>query len=77
MLEYAGGLHLDMILVDEGFGTLDPQVLEHALSMLETLQENGRLVGVISHVAELQERIPVQLVVQKTDHGSTASFHVP
>ena len=45
--------------------------------MLETLQENGRLVGVISHVAELQERIPVQLVVQKTDHGSTASFHVP
>lgn len=77
LLEYAGGLHLDMILVDEGFGTLDPQVLEHALSMLETLQENGRLVGVISHVAELQERIPVQLVVQKTDHGSTASFHVP
>jgi exonuclease SbcC len=76
LLEYAGGLHLDMILVDEGFGSLDSQVLDHAMAMLETLQENGRLVGIISHVTELQGRIPTQLVVQKTEHGSTTSFHV-
>jgi exonuclease SbcC len=73
---YAGGLHLDTILVDEGFGSLDPETLDNAMDTLIDLQKGGRLVGIISHVAELKERIPAQLEVIGSDHGSTTVFHV-
>ncbi len=73
----AGGLRLDMILVDEGFGSLDPETLDKAMDTLLALQEGGRLVGLISHVTELQQRIPTQLVVKKTINGSTTEFRVP
>ena len=73
---YAGGIHLDTILVDEGFGTLDPESLDMALKALVDLQKGGRLVGIISHVPELKERIDARLEVTKGRHGSTAAFTV-
>lgn len=74
--EYAGGIRLDAIFIDEGFGTLDAESLDLALRTLTALQSADRLVGIISHVAELAERIPAQLRVTKTDCGSTAAFSV-
>lgn len=71
---YAGGIHLDTILVDEGFGTLDPESLDFALRALIDLQRGGRLVGIISHVPELKERIDTRLEIEVTDRGSVASF---
>jgi exonuclease SbcC len=71
---YAGGLRLDTILVDEGFGSLDPEALDAALAALTDLQANGRLVGIISHVAELEERIPTRLEIIPGEHGSRAEW---
>ncbi len=74
---YAGGIHLETIFVDEGFGTLDPEALEEALKALLGLQSAGRLVGIISHVPELRERIDARLeVTPAADRGSTARFVV-
>lgn len=73
---YAGGIHLDTILVDEGFGTLDPEALDMAIKALVDLQKGGRLVGIISHVPELKERIDARLEVSTGKHGSTAQFRV-
>lgn len=73
---YAGGIWLDTMLIDEGFGTLDPETLDFAISTLLDLQRDGRLVGIISHVPELTERIDARLEVLQTNHGSTAVFHV-
>ncbi len=71
---YAGGIHLDTMFIDEGFGTLDPDTLDVALESLVALQQSGRLIGVISHVPELKQRIPVHLTVQKVERGSRAFF---
>ena len=73
---YAGGLRLDTILVDEGFGSLDPEALDAAISALTMLQESGRLVGIISHVAELEERISTRLEIIPGERGSVAKWHV-
>lgn len=73
---YAGGLHLDTILVDEGFGSLDPDTLDAAITTLMELQAGGRLVGIISHVADLEERIPTKLEIIPGQHGSTTKFIV-
>lgn len=73
---YAGGIRLDTILVDEGFGTLDPEALDSALKTLVDLQKGGRLVGIISHVPELKERIDARLEVTKGRNGSRAAFSV-
>ena len=70
----AGGIQLDTMFIDEGFGTLDTDSLEQAIDILMDLQDHGRLIGVISHVNELKERIPSKLVVQATPEGSTAYF---
>ena len=74
---YAGGMRLDTILVDEGFGTLDPEALELAMRALVDLQNGGRLVGIISHVPELKERIGARLEVIPGERGSRAVFHLP
>ena len=72
---YAGGMHLDMIFIDEGFGSLDSETLDIAIrALLEVQQEGGRLVGIISHVEELRARIPVHLEVLRTANGSKARF---
>ncbi|MFA7067790.1 MAG: SMC family ATPase [Acidaminococcaceae bacterium] len=73
---YAGGVRLDTILVDEGFGSLDEEALDMAIRTLTELQKGGRLVGIISHVAELQERIPTRLEVTPGQQGSIAKFHI-
>ena len=74
---YAGGIHLDAMFIDEGFGTLDPDTLDVAMETLVSLQSQGRLVGIISHVPELQQQIGAHLVVTKTDGGSMAYFQMP
>ena len=68
----AGGIQLDAMFIDEGFGSLDEEALEQAMKALKDLANGNRLVGIISHVAELKERIEKQIVVkkQKAD-GST------
>lgn len=73
---YAGGIRLDTILVDEGFGTLDSEALDMAIRTLTDLQKGGRLVGIISHVSELRERITARLEVIPGQRGSKAVFHV-
>jgi len=73
---YAGGIRLDTICVDEGFGSLDPEALDLAFRALVDLQENGRLVGIISHVPDLRDRIDTRLEVIKDRHGSSARFVV-
>ncbi|MCT4585919.1 MAG: AAA family ATPase [Peptostreptococcaceae bacterium] len=67
---YAGGVSLDTIFIDEGFGTLDPESLDSAISTLIELKEYGRLVGIISHVPELKERIPTRLEIKTSKFGS-------
>ena len=68
-----GGIKLDTIFIDEGFGSLDSETLDDAISTIIE-QSGGRLVGIISHVEELKNQIPVRLEVLKTKTGSTAAF---
>ncbi len=67
---FAGGIEVDAVFIDEGFGSLDHQALEQALETLGTLSVGDRLVGVISHVDALKERISQQLQVSKSVYGS-------
>jgi DNA repair protein SbcC/Rad50 len=67
----AGGVQLDTLFIDEGFGSLDDQTLDEVLDVLDSLRERDRSVGIVSHVADLRRRIPAQLEVVKGRHGST------
>ncbi len=71
-----GGVRLDTMFIDEGFGTLDPEALNSAMNTLIDLQNTGRLVGIISHVPELEERIDARLKVTSSKNGSTAAFEI-
>ncbi|MEG1427935.1 MAG: SbcC/MukB-like Walker B domain-containing protein, partial [Oscillospiraceae bacterium] len=62
---HAGGIKIDTMFVDEGFGSLDGESLELAVKILSDLSGGGRLVGIISHVAELKERIDKKIIVRK------------
>ncbi|MFF0447287.1 AAA family ATPase [Streptomyces sp. NPDC004609] len=66
----AGGVRLDTLFIDEGFGSLDEQTLDEVLDVLDSLRERDRSVGIVSHVADLRRRIPTQLEVVKERHGS-------
>ncbi|MDO4269019.1 MAG: SbcC/MukB-like Walker B domain-containing protein, partial [Eubacteriales bacterium] len=68
----AGGIRLDAMFVDEGFGSLDEDALNQAMKALEGLTEGNRLVGIISHVAELKERIESKILVTRTRNGGGA-----
>ncbi|GAA2150611.1 SMC family ATPase [Nocardioides koreensis] len=70
----AGGADLDTLFVDEGFGSLDADTLDDVMDTLDSLRDGGRVVGVVSHVAEMRDRIPTQLVVTKSRQGSTVSL---
>ena len=70
----AGGTDLDTLFVDEGFGSLDSETLEDVMDTLDTLRDGGRVVGVVSHVPELQTRIPTQLRVHRGRNGSHTSL---
>ena len=72
--QQAGGIQIDALFVDEGFGSLDPDALNKALNALQTLEGNSRMVGIISHVAELEERIPDQLKVSSKEGKSHVSY---
>ncbi len=67
----AGGIKLDTMFVDEGFGSLDDESLDQAMRALQNLTEGNRLVGIISHVSELKERIEKQIVVTKEKSGGS------
>ncbi|WP_371500863.1 SMC family ATPase [Kitasatospora sp. NBC_00374] len=67
----AGGMPLDTLFIDEGFGSLDEHTLEEVMDVLDGLRERDRAVGIVSHVADLRSRIPSQLLVRKHRHGST------
>ncbi|PFO06903.1 ATP-dependent dsDNA exonuclease [Bacillus sp. AFS076308] len=71
---YAGGVSLETMFIDEGFGTLDPESLDQAIEALMDIQSSGRLVGIISHVPELKERIDVRLEVIAGQTGSRTEF---
>lgn len=75
--EESGGHAMEAIFIDEGFGTLDEDALDKTIDALFELQSGGRLVGVISHVAELRDRIAAKLVVSGGEAGSSAHFEVP
>lgn len=65
----AGGIRLDTLFIDEGFGSLDGDTLDVAMRTLDELRQGGRTVGVISHVEAMQEQIPAQLRVRATSSG--------
>ncbi|MCL1914172.1 MAG: SMC family ATPase [Eubacteriaceae bacterium] len=73
---WAGGVEIGCVFIDEGFGTLDTQSLEQALATLESLADADRLVGVISHVDLLSERIDKKIIVEKSASGSSVSIHI-
>ncbi|HCX64756.1 MAG TPA: hypothetical protein DHN33_06055, partial [Eubacteriaceae bacterium] len=66
----SGGIQLEAMFIDEGFGTLDEESLEQAIDVLHQLSEGNRLVGIISHVRELRERIDKKIVVRQNNQGS-------
>ena len=70
-VQMSTGIHLDTLFVDEGFGSLDSSALSKAYQTLAGLTERNRLVGIISHVSELKERIDRQIVVSKGPDGSS------
>ena len=67
----AGGIRIDTMFIDEGFGSLDEESLRQAMKALNDLAEGSRLVGMISHVAELKEKIEKQIVVTKEKTGGS------
>lgn len=70
---YAGGIEVNTLFIDEGFGTLDQESLQQAIQTLMQLQEeSGRLIGIISHVEELKQQIPVHLEITTTDEGGSS-----
>ena len=69
-------VRVDSLFLDEGFGTLDEETLETALSTLSCMQQNGKLIGVISHVPALQERIMTRITVEKLTGGRSV-IHGP
>ncbi len=70
--ENAGGVAIETLFIDEGFGTLDPEALESAVAMLQGLTARGKLIGLISHREELKQALPRQIIVEKSSRGSRA-----
>jgi exonuclease SbcC len=65
------------LFVDEGFGSLDGDSLDTVIEVLRSLQDGGRMVGVISHVQELKDALPNGITIASTNHGSVATIHYP
>ncbi|MGI1805339.1 AAA family ATPase [Exiguobacterium sp. TDN 0502] len=74
--EASGGVSLETMFIDEGFGTLDPESLEQAIETLLSIQASGRMVGIISHVQELKSRVDAKIEVKQGKTGSTIKLVV-
>ncbi|MGX9808063.1 AAA family ATPase [Exiguobacterium acetylicum] len=74
--EASGGVSLETMFIDEGFGTLDPESLEQAIETLLSIQASGRMVGIISHVQELKSRVDAKIEVKQGKTGSTIALVV-
>ncbi|PHV71560.1 hypothetical protein CS063_03040 [Sporanaerobium hydrogeniformans] len=70
----AGATPLEAMFIDEGFGSLDEEALDQAIKTLLSIQDTGRLIGIISHVKELKEQIPIRLEITSGTTGSRAQF---
>lgn len=68
----AGGVAIEALFIDEGFGSLDEEALEMAMEALEGIENAGRMIGIISHVRELKERIPQQIIVETSGTGRSS-----
>ncbi len=71
---YSGGVMVDTLFIDEGFGSLDTESREQAINTLNLLTNNNKLIGIISHVTELKERIDKKIIIKKTSNGSEIGF---
>ena len=69
-----GGISIDAMFIDEGFGSLDPAALADAVKVIYTIQGSRRKVGIISHMDKLKEEIPCCINVKKDRHGSSLSY---
>ncbi|MFR9144020.1 MAG: SbcC/MukB-like Walker B domain-containing protein, partial [Lentihominibacter sp.] len=69
----AGGIRLDTMFIDEGFGSLDEESLQQAIRSLSDLANGNRLVGIISHVPELKEKIDKQIIIRKSKSGGSSA----
>ena len=72
----AGGIRIDTVFIDEGFGTLDEKSLQDAISMLQELSNSNKLIGIISHREELKQEIPKKIQIHKTNRGSTLEINI-
>lgn len=73
---YAGGIRLDTLFIDEGFGSLDEEALDAAIEVLMHLRDSGRTIGIISHVRELKERLPQRIDVIRAPQGSQIKIQI-
>ena len=71
-----GGIQLDSMFIDEGFGTLDDNALSQAIALLDKLSDGKRLIGIISHVTELKNRIDKKIIVSKEAMGSRLKIEI-
>jgi len=69
----AGGIELDTLFIDEGFGSLDAQTLDQVMSVIDELRDRGRAVGIVSHVADLKERVYERLEIRRLGDGSSTT----
>lgn len=76
IIQSSGGIQLDTMLIDEGFGTLDQEALNHAIESLLGLEMSGKMVGIISHVEELKHRLEHKIEVIPNNDNSTTKLHV-
>ena len=73
---YSGGVFVDAMFIDEGFGSLDSDSLESAMNVIVNLSGNGKTIGIISHINELKSRIDKKIIVNKSNYGSSVSVEI-
>ena len=72
----SSAIHLDMMFIDEGFGSFDSQSRDQAVRVLQQMAGGSKLIGIISHVSELKQEIEDQLIVSKDEEGSSARWQI-